>query len=132
MTGHAVLVRTNEGCESDDAEYSGDDQEPAREKRLFQKRTVGSGRGQPDSGYLAQHSSWITGETGRQLGPSALIEVPARLQEIGAVEDPAYHVPLRQPHAVVTHRVEHAAIGFAVGLGPSRAGGAMPYGRWTR
>ena len=102
--------------------------------REFQKRTVGSGKGQPDwmrvvepaPGDLAEHADRIGGKARARLGPVSLARRDrARLEVVGAVEYPADHVPLRQTQRMIADGIENAAVGLAVGLGAGGGGGPV-------
>jgi hypothetical protein len=87
---------------------------------------------QPGAGNFTQHRAWIGREASRQFSSALAIERTSRLEVVGAVQDSADHVPLRQAHRVIADRVEHAAIVLAFGPRPRSTGGPMSELGWAR
>jgi hypothetical protein len=77
------------------------------------------------SSNLPKHAARFGRKPARQFSSVLRIVLPAWLQIIGTIEDPADHVPFSEPYRVVPHSVQHSAVDLPVGLGSSRTRGTM-------
>lgn len=78
------------------------------------------------TGDFAEDAAGVARQTFSQFGASLPIEGAFGVEKVGTIENPADHVPFREPEGVVSDRVEHTTVDLALGLCMSRACGTVP------
>lgn len=81
------------------------------------------------TGDFAEYAAGVARQPLSQFGAALPIEGALGVEKIGTIENPADHVPFREPEGVIADRIEHTTVDLTLGLCMSRACGTVPQ-RW--